>query len=447
MTNSDSTTQPPKAQEHALAPTKPSSKGAVITTPEEYHARLTKWRNDKYHILSPMTHVGFIPGHYALVPSTVDIDPDPAIGEVYQDKLFCEKDEYALARPALGKIATSAGFSIVTEDLTPTHSQNYWKVVAKARFIGIDGTVKVRTAMADYDLRDGSPRIKKMQAAAKRNNRNPEQQIDGARQYGLRGCETRAINAVIRLTLGLKQKYDVKELKKPFLCVQVVFQPDMSNPVIAKAVAEHALAGVSMLFGTMPEPSPMAAAPVIGHLGVGAPEEQPRPEVEQHATAQRVVKVAHDPEAGLHSVWFEGDDTEYFAREAVAKVAQAAKDSNSAVQVTIKENEDDGALWVAHLESLGAAPPASKAAEPESPPDVKFIADVKVITTGTNPRGHKWTLYQITAKGGEYWGTFSDKHATDATRAKEQGLPVRITEKPNERDASKVDIDTLTVIE
>lgn len=84
--------------------------------------------------------------------------------------------------------------------------------------------------------------------------------------------------------------------------------------------------------------------------------------------------------------------------------------------------------------SGAAAAAAASSSGPKWPADAKFIVEVKVKREGeTNGRG--WKLYEVAAKGGETWTTFSSSHLKDIEFAREKGWPVRI--EAEERDPEK----------
>jgi hypothetical protein len=220
----------------------------VITTPDEFRSFLQVKRDERCHLLTPVTDIGALPPQWSLVPSAVTLDPDPDRGDVYRDPLFCEGDEVAPSKVGLLKIARAAGISLETDRLDSGTVQYYWSFKAKATYRGLDGQIKILEGTAEYDLRDNAPRVNKLIAAARRKNRDPSAQIEGARMHGLRGCEARACNAAIR-QFGLRQKYTRAELAKPFVVFNMVWQPDMSDPTQRAMVAQAALTGTSTLYG------------------------------------------------------------------------------------------------------------------------------------------------------------------------------------------------------
>jgi hypothetical protein len=230
----------------------------VITTPDEYRAYLEAQRAKNYHILSPVVDVGALPPQWSLVASLVLVNPDPAAGEVYQDRLFCGDDEVALAKVAIRKILTAGGISVDTDRVDSGHVPHYWAFKATLSFTGLDGREKTHSESADDDMRDGAEAVTRMVNAAKRKGKSADAQVAAARLHGYRRCESRAIHAAARGKFGLKQKYTKAELARPFVIFNLVFQPDMTDPQ-QKAAVLAANLGAKQLLG-YPPAAPMSHA-------------------------------------------------------------------------------------------------------------------------------------------------------------------------------------------
>jgi hypothetical protein len=252
----------------ALAPVPAAA--TLIVTPEQYTTKLQAWQRN-YHVLAPFSQIsGMAPNHGLMYTAvTINSDAKSLDGDVYDNaggKLPWLKDnERALAKRGLRKIAEALGVSYTTQRTDPRTIPNYWEVRAVATYRGLDGAVMQREVTQDWDLRDGSPRLKGMSA----------NQISEARKNGLRNCETRAINAVIReCGTGLPQKFTAEDLRKPFIGVRVVYQPDMSDPDTRRIVTERALAGTAALYPARQLP---AAEPLddLDDVNDAQPDEAP----------------------------------------------------------------------------------------------------------------------------------------------------------------------------
>jgi hypothetical protein len=215
-----------------------TKKAPVITTPEEYGSALERWTTARYNVLSPFTTFSGLQEGYGLIASRVSIDPDPMRGEVYGEGApWVPKGHVALAKVGLRKIAECGGMSTSFRRTDPRTIAYYWEGDGIARWRGLDGSIVERETPFEWDMRDGSPRLKGF----------TPKQIDEARKHGLRHCATRAINAAIR-EYGVKQVYTVAEMAKPFVIVRVVYLPDRSDPDVRRILTENALAGTSSLY-------------------------------------------------------------------------------------------------------------------------------------------------------------------------------------------------------
>lgn len=215
---------------------------AVITTPEQYRGALLRWQSQGYNVLTPFTNISGLAAQHGLIAAVVTIKTDRDAGEVYDNSgglPFLRDGEVALAKAGLRKIAECSGISTRTERTDPRTIPHYWEIKAIATYRGVNGAIVTREATMEWDLRDGSDRLKGFKP----------NQITEARKNGLRNCETRAINAVIReCGCGLKQKYTRTELQQPFVAIQVMFIPDMSDPETRRMVTERALGGTNAMY-------------------------------------------------------------------------------------------------------------------------------------------------------------------------------------------------------
>lgn len=230
----------------------------TITSPAQFEQAIAKWTGH-YNLLTPFTQITGLAHKHGIIASVVKINPDPrkgGPGEVYDGLPFLNDGEVALAKIGLRKIAEGAGISITTERTDPYTIANYWSFKAIATYRGIDGTIVRREATAEWDLRDGSPRL---------NGWKPAQVSEG-RKNGLRNAETRAINAAIR-EFGIKQKYHQRELEKPFLVLRCAWQPDPNDPNDMRVLAESSMRGTSTLYpASAPPAQPIHEGEVVDPL-------------------------------------------------------------------------------------------------------------------------------------------------------------------------------------
>jgi hypothetical protein len=248
-------------REQALVP-------EVITSAAEFKRSLNFWAQEHYHVLTPQADFGSLPPQWTIVPSIVRLDPDVNAGDVYRDGLFCKQDEVAPTKVGLRKIARGGGLSWTTRRTDSGNVPNYWSMSATISYRGFDGQMKTSEASYEWDLRDGSARTANM---------SPKE-LSRARLNGYRRCEAGAINAAIR-EYGLKQKYSQQDLKKPFVVLNLVFNPDMNDPQQKQAVLQNALSNTALLYGaTEPEStgSVKGKGEVVDHFNANEPEPEVR---------------------------------------------------------------------------------------------------------------------------------------------------------------------------
>jgi hypothetical protein len=409
---------------------------SVIRTPDEYATSLSRWNREAYHVLSPFANFAALPGHFGIVPTLVALDDDPSPkgnGDVYQDNAFTKGNDVAISKIGLAKIAQAAGMSIITERTDPRTIANLWEVRATVKFVGLDGTVQVLTATEEHDLRDGSPRTKGFQP----------NQLNQARAKGLRGCEARAINAAIRL-FGIKQKYTRDELKKPFVVVRIVHQPDMSDPAVRQQVTERALAGTNVLYGAAAA-LPAATTPeVIDTIGVDplAAARNVTPATSAQAVdapkLRTVLDVEFDGEAGLYEVTLDGGELlQTKAHDMGKRLSQAKK---AGVRVALMLGPDGLITGVEERDQAPTPPAAGGAALPA---DALFVEKLE-SRTGTNARG-PWVIVTATFSNGKVAATFLGTLQQQLAEAKDKRLPVRIA--TSEKDGFDDQLDSLSIID
>jgi len=321
---------------------------SVITTPEAFDEAMKKWTG-KFNVLTPFTAISGLAAQHGIIVSQVKINTDTSKtgpGEVYDGLPFLSRDEVALAKIGLRKLAECGAISTRTERTDPRTIAHYWEFRAIASYRGIDGAIVTREATAEWDLRDGSARLKGW---------TPNQITEG-RKNGLRNAETRAINAAIReCGCGIKQKYTKTELEKPFLVLRVAFQPDMTDPEQRRMVAEHGLRSTSTLYGGGGRLLPANDA-VDGEVldeprtvGSGKAADAPTtpdPEAPPTEDAVRIVKVAE--KKGINEKtkrpWLRFDVIDHNGEVCstfdtkLAEAAQKACDTKAWVELAIEQN-------------------------------------------------------------------------------------------------------------
>lgn len=284
------TTAPAASQ--ALARRTAAEEPALIVSPKALEQKLEEWHERKYHVLTPVTRIlGIAPQHginVSLVVLDAGVDKDTGVGpEVYYSKEQMKPNERALGKVALMKIAQAAGISFVDPHgmTSDPRIQFYWAFRTTARFRGFDGSWQTMPGSGEVDLRDGSPEIggwtaeawaeleAKNRAILDKNRDAKVSWVIGGwsknrvmqrRRFGLRLAETQAMERAVR-AYGVRHKYTVEELQKPFVVLRLSYIPDMTDPEIRAMVAREALSGVSTLYPGA-DPAPRALGPAVNHV-------------------------------------------------------------------------------------------------------------------------------------------------------------------------------------
>lgn len=425
----------------ALVKTSPQQSG-IITTAQAFKGSLENWRQHHFHVLTPAAAFTALPPQWGLLPVKVEINPHEEGGEVYRDPLFCKQDEVCLTKNGLRKLQQALGASIATERTDPRTIANYWEVQATARYMGLDGTPQQHQATEELDLRDGTERSRKVLG-----QKNAVGALVAKRAKGHRNCEALAINAVIR-EFGIKQKYSLKELERPFMVVRMLFLPDMSNPTQAAIATQQALGGVSMLFPSTPLASlPPAHGDVIDGTTVQTSSAQPARQIETTPKASKVDTVDVDLESGTHSIVLESGVVALTEHLEVAKAAQRAKKNGQGVVIATEQRGNEvfiTELQIANAGSTQAATTKTAGAPSAMPDGTTTIADIKKVDSPKDAK-RPWKRYDVTFANGEVASTFSQTLHQLIDEANQQKARVRIT--TSEREGYNDNLDSLEIID
>lgn len=270
--------------------------GSLIRTPLELAERVRALQQIA-HVLTPAVAVASIPAHIAINPVVVVIDTtfDPQTGrgnDVYFQKSIHKSKkvggeyvplEVSLNAKAIIRVLASSGVKITRSQRTDDgQKQNYWSWEACGDIREFDGSWRqLPHGNVEIDLRDGSAQIGEWnqdawpaaeRAAEERKKSTPpseqwkvkadingwsKDRVIGARKFGLRLAESKALNALGR-NLGLKQIYTLEELKKPFVIFRAMWNPP-NDPETQKMITAAELGATHML-GYPPALPPTAAA-------------------------------------------------------------------------------------------------------------------------------------------------------------------------------------------
>lgn len=261
-----------------------------------YNTQVASWQTSGFSVLTPAASLSSLPRDHKVLVQKVQINPDPAGGEVYTNPLFTKNGEVALSKSGLEKVAQAAGITI--DDIVRVDSRtvaHLYTYRVTGHWLGFDGNVIARIAHKTLDLRDGSADIKGFTA----------NQVEQARRHGEAVCESKAINRLYR-QYGLRQKYSQKELaERPFIVLKLQWEPDMTNPVVAAIVTQMKMGATTLLYPQgMPggiDPATLPSHQVPPSLRASLPkhveDDEDDPPVNQAATG-KVSDFTDDEPAG-----------------------------------------------------------------------------------------------------------------------------------------------------
>lgn len=344
----------------------------VITTADQFTSAVQRWQG-RFTLLTPFANISGLARAHGIFSTVIPINASPQAGEVYDGLPFLKPGQVALAKNGLRKIAEGLGISTRLDYISVGVVAFYWHVKAIASYTGIDGKRVEREASQEWDLRDGSPRLKGWTT----------KQIEEARKYGLRACETRAINAAIReCGAGMKQAYTKEELAKPFVAVRVALQPDMSDPDIKRIVTEHFVGASRQLYASAPVSSP--ADPWADH-------DEPAPrQVGQGSTSEARTRTAESQPAT------NGQGTQ-------SPDAPPTKDAVRIVDIKSTQGETNGRKWTRYAICDSRGEEHSTFSKSIAEAAEKFKADrtwVEIVTA-TSEDGRYKNLEEIIPAGSE----------------------------------------------
>lgn len=313
---------------------------------------IARYDRNKYNILVPTQHLMQVSPWFAVSVSEVRVDPDPSHGDVYEvgtrydpEKRTTEK-MYALAKPALFRVAAAAGISWyapLCKLLAVNDSYVCYQAAAYLRLP--DGTPQLITATKEIDLRvieaeirqkyekeaegpvspDAARRYKgewrqekdrdgkvvsRFYLAEEERRRYVEAQVAAAmiqwRKNKLMRAETGAMLRCIRAALAMRSAYTREELQRPFVVPRVSFAPDLSDPQVRATILQTGgLGGLQSLMAApaaMLGPGPVGthAAPAAAALQAPADDDEVydvAPEVDSPLAPAQVQPVQHEEEA------------------------------------------------------------------------------------------------------------------------------------------------------
>lgn len=238
---------------------------------------LANYDANKFNVLVPTQEIQQVSPWHAARIAVCTVNPDPMAGDVFKvgsrknDATNQWEDLYTLAKPALMRLAASAGivWNWRESDYVKLDS-NYvlYRAVGALRLPDgswqpLVGTKEIDLTVIEDELYEAN--LKKgrehaggdAKAQAKLNGMSADEwakaQTRSAmiqwRKNKAARAETGAMLRVVRAALALRSQYTVTELKKPFVVPRIDFSPDYSDPEVRKALIQNGMPAMASLFG------------------------------------------------------------------------------------------------------------------------------------------------------------------------------------------------------
>lgn len=236
---------------------------AAIATPSEFNDRLVQLR-EQCHILTPAMHISAIAPMHSINVSYVQIDSDVKMDEngnsgtgsdvYFSRSLNMKPNERALRKESLMRLAAAGGGTFRdTKQAGDLTIRDLWSWTVMLDVTMPDGTIQSFPGSATVDCREGSAQIAGQSA----------KQIDAVRRKGPERAETLAMERAVRAAFGLKQKYTVEELKRPFAAFKLIFAPDPSNQMVQQMITAKAIGAESLLYAQQGPRLPVLTGEVV----------------------------------------------------------------------------------------------------------------------------------------------------------------------------------------
>ncbi len=211
------------------------------------------------NLIAPIVALDHIPVFHEVSLRVVAID---AATETFEVEGGSGK---ALSKTALAKLSQAARISWDSmksgriDDGSDPHychfrAVGYWPDFSGTHVLEICGEKQM-------DLRDGSPMLEKLKAAAEKKHKSPEASIRELRAFILEHAESKARNRAIRQALALKSKYTEQELQRPFIVPTLIETGRCDDPELRRLYMEKKLEGKgiatrALFSGGMPQLRP-----------------------------------------------------------------------------------------------------------------------------------------------------------------------------------------------
>jgi len=220
---------------------------------------LEKYKGQKANILMPSTMIGGLSEFHQPVIEAVQLSPNPADGDVYEDK---QNNKFRLTKQALVKLSNCAGVSwhpYETRRVDNRMDRNYVAYQAVGGIRKADGSSIAFKAEYDMDFEVIEEELTAQYTAkaTKGSDEAKKKYIEESvrremlfkRKHKVKLCEAGAMNRVIRSLLALKNGYTAEELKRPFVTVRIVIRPDYNDKDVRRQMMSAAVKSMTGIYG------------------------------------------------------------------------------------------------------------------------------------------------------------------------------------------------------
>jgi len=245
--------------------------GASYLTAADVTAAMKAWTDRGFAVLAPVQAASHIPDGSEVVANVVVVNPG--------DSTYDVDGKMALSKQALTKLAAGAGLDWQPGEcrrLDDGRDPHFCTYQAVAHVTSLDGTTQRVVQSKTVDLRDDGPLVAEVYARNER-KKEPRWKADAEvaqqRKFIAELAETKAMNRVIRVALGLPAAFPKGARPTHFVALKLVATGRFSDPVLTQEYARlRMLRDLGMGGG--------AVAALFGPRAVqaiGATEGQPTP--------------------------------------------------------------------------------------------------------------------------------------------------------------------------
>lgn len=240
-----------------------SNQLTVYEQPTQLVHALQSYRQESCNLLLPTTDLRFIAPDHKIVINTVKLDPDADFWEV--DVSWERKNNqwqkhvtgYALSKRGLRRLMQIAGITVTASHVN-WDNEGRAHAQATIRMLGTDGIPRQFIGTYTWDtparIEEAEQRLKEKLARDPQNEDKHRKAFEADRfriiKFATSLAETGALNRALRDALTVKNKYTPDEIKKPFVCLQVIEpkQPDIdfNHPFIRQLISTAMLNNIQL---------------------------------------------------------------------------------------------------------------------------------------------------------------------------------------------------------